>query len=121
MPCNRLSIGPAVREANKAGIPVFTVDAQCAAEGVEIVSHGYRQLSGGALAGEAMIEILGKTGGKVLILDHKTANSCLREYRDSKKSLMLIMQQISRKDEMVSELPSGQSTDSYKATDPSGS
>ena len=27
VPCDRLSVGPAVQAANKAGIPVFTVDA----------------------------------------------------------------------------------------------
>ncbi|MBT5909038.1 MAG: substrate-binding domain-containing protein, partial [Opitutae bacterium] len=54
VPCNRISIGPAVKEANKAGIPVFTVDAQCAAEGVDIVSHvGTDNFQGGELAGKA--------------------------------------------------------------------
>ena len=68
VPCNRLSIGPAIKAANKAGIPVFTVDAQCAAEGVEIVSHvGTDNFQGGELAGAAMIEALGENGGKVLV------------------------------------------------------
>jgi len=31
VPCDRLSIGPAVKAANDKGIPVFTVDAKCAA------------------------------------------------------------------------------------------
>ena len=39
VPCDRLSIGPSVKAANKKGIPVFTVDAKCAAEGVEIAGH----------------------------------------------------------------------------------
>ena len=119
VPCNRLSIGPAVQEANKAGIPVFTVDAQCAAEGVEIVSHvGTDNFQGGALAGEAMIEILGKTGGKVLILDHKTANSCVLRVQGFKKIVDAHnASNPAAKIEVVSELPSGANrTDSYKAT-----
>ena len=119
VPCNRLSIGPAVQEANKAGIPVFTVDAQCAAEGVEIVSHvGTDNFQGGALAGEAMIEILGKTGGKVLILDHKTANSCVLRVQGFKKiDDAHNASNPAAKIEVVSELPSGANrTDSYKAT-----
>ena len=35
VPCDRLSIGPSVKAANEKGIPVFTVDAKCAAEGVD--------------------------------------------------------------------------------------
>ena len=119
VPCNRLSIGPAVQEANKAGIPVFTVDAQCAAEGVEIVSHvGTDNFQGGALAGDAMIEILGKTGGKVLILDHKTANSCVLRVQGFKKIVDAHnASNPAAKIEVVSELPSGANrTDSYKAT-----
>ena len=36
VPCDRLSIGPAVKSANAKGIPVFTVDAKCGGEGAEI-------------------------------------------------------------------------------------
>ena len=45
VPCDRLSIGPSVK-ANE-GIPVFTVDAKCAAEGVEIAGHVGTDSSGG--------------------------------------------------------------------------
>ena len=38
-PVDRIAIGPAVRRANEAGVPVFTSDLQAVAEGVEIAGH----------------------------------------------------------------------------------
>ncbi len=77
-PADRVTIGPAVKKANDAGIPVFTNDLQCVAEGVKISGHiGTDNYQGGKLAGEAMIEALGENGGKVLILHFKQANSCV--------------------------------------------
>ena len=86
VPVDRISIGPAVREANAAGIPVFTVDAKCAAEGTEIEGHvGTDNFQGGELAGKAMIEALGEEGGEVLVLDLKKANSCVLRVDGFKK------------------------------------
>ena len=77
-PADRVAIGPAVKKANEAGIPVFTCDLQCVAEGAEIAGHvGTDNFQGGKLAGEAMVEALGAAGGKVLILHFKQANSCV--------------------------------------------
>ena len=77
-PCDRLSIGPAIRKANDAGIPVFTCDLQCVADGVTIAGHvGSDNFQGGQLAGHAMLEVLGDAGGKVMILHFKQANSCV--------------------------------------------
>ena len=76
-PCDRQSIGPAIEKANKAGVPVFTCDLKCVAEGAEVVSQvGCDNLQGGKLAGEAMIEALGEEGGEVLIVHFPQANSC---------------------------------------------
>ena len=76
-PCDRQSIGPAIEKANEAGVPVFTCDLKCVAEGAEVVSHvGSDNLQGGKLAGEAMIEALGEQGGEVLIVHFPQANSC---------------------------------------------
>ena len=59
VPCDRLSIGPAVKAANEKGIPVFTVDAKCAAEGVIIAGHvGTDNFQGGKIAGKAMIQAI---------------------------------------------------------------
>ena len=77
-PCDSRAIGPAIVEANKAGIPVFTADLACTAEDAKIVSHvASDNYGGGKQAGEAMIEALGDAGGKVLILDKKEAESCI--------------------------------------------
>ncbi|MCA9227720.1 MAG: substrate-binding domain-containing protein [Planctomycetales bacterium] len=77
-PADRIAIGPAIQKANEAGIPVFTCDLQCVAEGAEIAGHvGTDNFQGGKLAGEAMIEALGEAGGDVLILHKKAANSCV--------------------------------------------
>ncbi|MBT3667681.1 MAG: substrate-binding domain-containing protein [Opitutae bacterium] len=76
-PCDRQSIGPAIEKANRAGVPVFTCDLKCVAEGAEVVSHvGSDNLQGGKLAGEAMIEALSEQGGKVLVVHFPQANSC---------------------------------------------
>ena len=76
-PCDRQSIGPAIEKTNRAGVPVFTCDLKCVAEGAEVVSHvGSDNLQGGKLAGEAMIEALGEQGGKVLVVHFPQANSC---------------------------------------------
>ncbi len=77
-PCDMLSIGPAIKRANAAGIPVFTTDLQCIAEDAQITGHvGTDNFGGGKLAGEAMIEVLGETGGKVLVLHFEQAESCV--------------------------------------------
>jgi len=77
-PCDRLSIGPAIKKANAAGIPVFTCDLQCEAPEAEVVGHvGTDNFEGGKLAGQAMLEALGETGGKVFIVHFPQANSCV--------------------------------------------
>ena len=78
-PMDPVGIGPAIKSANSAGIPVFTIDVECTAEGVQITGHvGADNFQGGQLAGQAMIEALGPKGGKVLVLDYKVANACVQ-------------------------------------------
>jgi ribose transport system substrate-binding protein len=77
-PADRIAIGPAIKKANEAGIPVFTCDLECVAEHVQIAGHvGTDNFQGGELAGEAMIEALGDDGGQVLIVHFRQANSCV--------------------------------------------
>ena len=77
-PADRIAIGPAVRKANEAGIPVFTCDLQCVAEDAEVAGHiGTDNFQGGRLAGQAMVDALGEDGGQILILHFKQANSCV--------------------------------------------
>ena len=77
-PADRVAIGPAIKKANAAGIPVFTCDLECTAEGVKIAGHvGTDNYQGGKLAGQAMVDALGDAGGQVLILHFAQANSCV--------------------------------------------
>ena len=118
VPCDRLSVGPAVQAANKAGIPVFTVDAKCAADGVKIEGHvGTDNFQGGELAGKAMIDALGEKGGKVLILDLKRAHSCVLRVDGFKKVINAHNKEAVGKIEVVSELDgNGDRTKGYQST-----
>jgi ribose transport system substrate-binding protein len=85
-PADSKAIGSAVRAANKAGIPVFTFDVKCEAPDVEIVSHvGTDNAGGGELAGKAMIDALGEAGGKVVIIDYRSVESCQQRVKGFKK------------------------------------
>lgn len=76
-PCDSKAIGPAIQEANAAGIPVFTADLACQDPAAKVVCHvATDNLAGGKEAGKAMIEALGEAGGKILVLDFKPAESC---------------------------------------------
>jgi ribose transport system substrate-binding protein len=87
-PCDSRAIGPAIRDANDAGIPVFTADIACLAPGVQIVTHvGTDNYGGGRKAAQAMIEALGEAGGKVIILDYKEVESCIRRVEGFKDVL----------------------------------
>ena len=76
-PCDKSSIGPAIKKANDAGIPVFTNDlAYVGTEGKVICHVATDNLQGGHLAGEAMVKLLGESGGKVAIIHFPQAESC---------------------------------------------
>ena len=76
-PCESRSIVPVIKEANDAGIPVFTVDIPCKEPGVKIACQiATDNYGGGKEAGIAMIEALGEAGGKVAILHFPQAESC---------------------------------------------
>lgn len=78
-PCNAHAVGASIKSANAAGIPIFMADTGCTDESAEVVSTiETANYHGGMQAGEGMIELLGTTGGKVLILDFKEAESCLK-------------------------------------------
>ena len=75
-PCDPVAIGPIIKEANSAGIPVFTVDIPCALDDVDIVCQiATDNYGGGKEAGNGMIEAL-PDGGKVAVLHYKQAQSC---------------------------------------------
>jgi ribose transport system substrate-binding protein len=77
-PCDPKSIGPAIKKANDKGIPVFTNDTGYDGDEGEVVCHiATDNLQGGRLAGEAMVNLLGEKGGKVLVVHKPDASSCL--------------------------------------------
>ncbi|HEY8503214.1 MAG TPA: substrate-binding domain-containing protein [Gemmataceae bacterium] len=117
-PCDSRSIGPAIREANAAGIPVFTADIACLDPDAKVVCHiATDNYGGGKQAAEAMIEALGPDGGKVVIIDFKQVESCILRVKGFKEVI-----EAHNKDrrqgrvEIVAELPGdGQRDKGYKA------
>ncbi len=85
-PCQIDGIGPIIREANQAGIPVFTVDIPSRLPDVQIVCQvASDNFGGGQQAAKAMIKALGAEGGKVAILHFAQAESCqlrVKGFRD---------------------------------------
>ncbi|HTE18829.1 MAG TPA: substrate-binding domain-containing protein [Armatimonadota bacterium] len=87
-PCDSKAIGPAIQEANEAGIPVFTADIACLAPGAKIVTHiATDNYGGGKEAATAMIEALGDAGGKIAILDFPVVESCIQRVKGFKDVL----------------------------------
>ena len=118
-PTDAVSIGPVIQEANKAGIPVFTADLACLDPKAEVVSHiATDNLAGGKQAGEAMIEALGESGGKVVILHFKKAESCLLRVQGFREVIDAHNKGLETgKIEIVSELPGEGDVDvGYKCT-----
>lgn len=86
-PCDSRSIGTAIKAANDAGIPVFTVDIACLAENVRIVSHvASDNIAGGRLAARAIIDALGGTG-KIAIIDHPEVESVIQRVKGFEEEL----------------------------------
>lgn len=117
-PCESRSVVPAIQEANKAGIPVITVDIPCNEPGVEILTQiATDNYGGGKEAGQAMIQALGSDGGKVAILHFKQAESCrlrVKGFREVIEAHNAAGGNI----EIVGEFPSGGAKDQgFKATE----
>jgi len=86
-PCDSRSIGTAVKAANDAGIPVFTVDIACLAEGVSVVSHiASDNVAGGALAAQAIADAIGGAG-TVAIIDHPEVESVIQRVHGFEQEL----------------------------------
>lgn len=119
-PCDSKSIGPAIKEANDAGIPVFTADIACLAPGAKVISHiATDNFSGGQEAAKAIIEALGESGGKIAILDHKVTESCLQRVQGFKEIIEKHnAARTTGRIQIVSELPCGGVKDQgYKAAE----
>ena len=87
-PCDSKSIGTAIKSANDAGIPVFTADIACLAEGVDIVAHvASDNVAGGRLAAQAMAEAL-DGAGEVAIIDHPEVESVIQRVKGFEHELV---------------------------------
>ncbi len=84
-PVDSRGIGPAIRKANAAGIPVFTADI--AAQEGEVVTHiASDNVAGGKIAGEYMAKLLGGKG-KVGIINQPAITSVLDRVEGFKQAL----------------------------------
>jgi ribose transport system substrate-binding protein len=80
-PCDSRSIGTALKAANDAGIPVFTADIACLAEGVSVVTHvASDNVAGGRLAAQAVIKAI-NGAGQVAIIDHPEVESVIQRVK----------------------------------------
>lgn len=80
-PCDSKSIGTAIQAAGEAGIPVFTVDIACLAEGAEVVSHiASDNIEGGRLAARAVAAAINENGN-VAIIDHPEVESVIQRVK----------------------------------------
>jgi len=118
-PCDSKSIIPVIQEANRAGIPVFTVDIPCNKPGVKIVTQiATDNFAGGKEAGQAMIEALGEAGGKIAVLAFKQAESCLLRVKGFREVIEAHNAGGKAKIDIVTELESGGAKDvGYKAAE----
>jgi ribose transport system substrate-binding protein len=86
-PCDSKSIGTSVKAANDAGIPVFTADIACLAEGVEIVTHvASDNIAGGKLAAQAVSEAINGSG-QVAVIDHPEVESVIQRVRGFEEAI----------------------------------
>lgn len=116
-PCDSKAVGTSLAEANKAGIPVFTVDI-AALGGGKVVSHvATDNLGGGKLAAQAMIEALGGRG-KVAILDHPVIESVMLRTKGFDEELVKQSREKGVSIQVVARLPGGGAKDkSFKAAE----
>lgn len=112
-PCDSVAIGSAIREANAAGIPVFTADIACLAPDAKVVTHvATDNYGGGKQAAHAMIEALGEKGGRVGIIDHKLIESCILRVKGFKEIIARHNADCpSNRIEIVAECPGGAAWD----------
>ena len=117
-PCDSKAVGTAIAEANKAGIPVFTVDIAALAGGAKVVSHvATDNLGGGRLAAQAIIEALGGKG-KVAILDHPEVESVILRTKGFEEELAKQKQEKGVNIQVVARLPGGGAKDrSFRAAE----
>ncbi|MGE5592927.1 MAG: substrate-binding domain-containing protein [Betaproteobacteria bacterium] len=95
-PCDSTAIGESIVKANKASIPVFTVDIANRSGYGSVVSHiASDNFEGGRLAGQLMAKALGGSG-KVIIINHPSITSVMdrvsgfREYLEQYPGIQIV-------------------------------
>ncbi len=118
-PCDSKAIGPVIQEANRAGIPVLTVDIPYQQGDAKILTQvATDNFGGGKEAGIAMIEALGPAGGKVGVLHFKQAESCQLRVAGFREVIDKHNASGQSRIEIVTELESGGAKDvGYKAAE----
>jgi ribose transport system substrate-binding protein len=108
-PADSRSVGTAIQEANKAGIPVFTADIACLDKSAKVVSHiATDNFEGGKLCGQAMLDALGGKG-KVAIIDHPEVESVIQRTKGFREAVA------GKPVQIVAQLPGGAQRDTaYK-------
>lgn len=106
-PCDSKAIGPAIREANRVGIPVFTADIASLDPAAKVACHiATDNLQGGRMAADAVVEALGGKG-KVAILDHPEIESVMLRTKGFEARLAELNQKPGVHVEIVAKLPGG--------------
>jgi ribose transport system substrate-binding protein len=116
-PANSRAIGTAIKEANAAGIPVFTADIAAIGEGIDVLSHiATDNFAGGQQAAIAIVEAIGGRG-KIAILDHPEVESVMLRTKGFKEKLAELNKVAGNNVEIVATLPGGGDREkSFKAT-----
>ena len=115
-PCDSRAVGQAIKEANAAGIPVFTADIACVAADAKVVSHiATDNHDGGKKAAEALFEAVGGKG-KVAVIDHPVVESVMLRTKGFNEKLEELNQSKGGEVKVVAVLPGGGERDrSYRA------
>ena len=116
-PTDSRAIGTAIKEANMAGIPVFSADIAVLADDVDVVAHvGIDNYTGGRLAGEVALEIIGDQG-QLAIIDHPEVESVIQRTRGF-MDVINEAREANKSIEVVSRLPGSGSMDkAFKAAE----
>jgi ribose transport system substrate-binding protein len=100
-------VGAAIKEANAAGIPVFTADIACIDPEAKVVCHvATDNYAGGREAAKAIMKGLGNKG-KVAIIDHPVVESVMLRTKGFREELAAAKSPI----EIVGAYPGGGSKD----------
>jgi ribose transport system substrate-binding protein len=117
-PCDSKAIGASIKEANAAGIPVFTADIACLAPDARVVCHvATDNYSGGKQAAQAMIDALNGRGN-IAILDHPVVESVMLRTKGFDEVLTQAKESGKSTIQVVAKIPGGGAKDqSFKAAE----